>query len=222
MIVLIDADSLVYSCCYGVEDIDGAVDKFDQHIMYIVNDIDNVYPVDIVRVFHRSVDNFRYDIDKEYKGNRKSEKPEFYHQLSDYVVKAYEAEMAIGEEVDDLVAREWKNYTDEGKEACIVSIDKDYLQLPALIYNYNIRSRGFRRVSEEEAERNFWLQMLTGDSADNVKGVPGIGIVKAKKHLQDAQYTFSYVRRVYALFKEKYADDGLKRFRETYKLLKIG
>ena len=222
MIVLIDADSLVYSCCYGVESMEEALDKFDEHIMYITNDISNSYELDDVKLFHGSVDNFRYEIDPDYKGNRKSEKPEFYYDLSQYVRTHWEAQMAIGEEVDDVVARKWKEYTDEGKQCCIVSIDKDYLQLPALIYNYNIRKRGFREVSEEEAERNFWLQMLTGDSADNVKGVPGIGIVKAKKHLEGSQSTFSYVRRVYTLFKEKSPQNARKRFRDTYKLLKIG
>ena len=40
-------------------------------------------------------------------------------------------------------------------------------------------------VTEEQAIRNFYLQILTGDKVDNIIGLAGIGPVKSKKLLVD-------------------------------------
>jgi DNA polymerase-1 len=223
MIVLIDADSLVYSCAYGVETEVEAIAKFDENLMYIVNSIEEYYVVDFYYVYHGTKGrNFRYDVDSTYKANRKGDRPEFYKALSNYVKQEYEAIQAEGEEVDDKIAKDWRYLTEKGHEVCIVSIDKDYLQLPALIYNYGIHKRGFTRVTEESAKYNFWYQVLVGDSADNVKGAPGIGPKKAEKLLGGVCGDFSYLRRVASTYMEKCPENGLKRLRDTISLLKLG
>ena len=222
MIVLIDADSLVYACCYVVETQEEAYAKFDEILMYIVNDIDEVYNVTDVKVFHGHTGNFRYDVTPTYKAQRKSEKPEFYTKLSKYVKTAYEAISAKGEEVDDLVAKTWKLYKKLNWPVCIVSIDKDYKQLPCLLYNYSKTKQTFTDISEAEARHNFWVQMLTGDRADNIKGVEGIGPKKAEALLEGCTGTISYARRVVSTYIEKYGPEGLKRAREAHTLLKIG
>ena len=54
------------------------------------------------------------------------------------------------------------------------------------------------------ADLAFWTQMLVGDTSDNVRGVDGIGPVKAKKALEklkDNGEWFDCVRKLYA-------DDG--------------
>ena len=91
-----------------------------------------------------------------------------------------------------------------------------------MIYNYNKNKQGFTRVSEEDAERNFWTQMIVGDKADNVNYLKGLGPVYAKKHLEGASGRFSHIRRVYALFKEMYQENARYKFLECYRLLKIG
>ena len=116
---------------------------------------------------------------------------------------------------------------EDNMDACIISIDKDYLQIPdCLIFNYSKdrdgNTKGFIYVTEEDARHNFWKQMITGDSADNVNYLKGIGPKGAEKHLEGAQSTFSYIRRVYTLFKEKYAENARERFCECYHLLKLG
>lgn len=221
MIVLVDADSLVYSCSWGAETEEDAYGKFDQVVMHMINEIEQTYDVSSVVFFHGSTNNFRYQINKTYKANRKSEKPPFFTALSRYVKTFHEAVSADGEEVDDLVARRWKEYAQDGHEVCIMTIDKDYYQLPALIFNYSNRKRGFYKVSQAEAIHNFWTQMITGDAADNVNYLPGKGKVFAKKHLEGARSEFSYLRRVYILFLEKYGESARQAFCECYKLLKL-
>lgn len=222
MIVLLDADSLVYSCSYGCETSDDARDKFDTMFRYIVSDIEDMYNVISVIVYHGSTNNFRVHLDKNYKANRKHEKPEFYHQLSEYVSEVYDVRFAVGCEVDDLIADDWKWYMELGQDVCIASIDKDYMQLPALIYNYNIRKRGFIHVSEEDARHNFWVQMVTGDSADNVNYLKGKGKAYAEKLFKGSVSDFSYFRRCYTEFIKEYGKQAKNAFKTCYRLLKIG
>ena len=224
MIVLIDADSLVYSCCWGVESKEEAFSKFDEHIHFIVNEIAEQYDVKAVKIFHgQEGTNFRKKIDETYKANRRKKKPDFYYDLSKYVKTVYEAISAKGEEVDDLVASTWRVYHLSGKDACIVTIDKDYKQIPnVLIFDYSEKRRGFHHITPQEAQHNFFTQMLVGDSGDNVKGVPGVGPVIAGRILEDAKSRIDYWRRVISTYKEKYPENGLEKAREAYKLLKIG
>jgi 5'-3' exonuclease len=74
----------------------------------------------------------------------------------------------------------------------ICGIDKDLLQIPGRhyrwpIYRYGkvIRESEHLTITEEEGWRNYFTQMLTGDSSDNIIGVEGIGIKKAAKLLSD-------------------------------------
>jgi 5'-3' exonuclease len=49
--------------------------------------------------------------------------------------------------------------------------------------HYNIRSRETIEVSELDAKRNFYEQVLKGDATDNIPGIWKTGPVKAKKAL---------------------------------------
>jgi DNA polymerase-1 len=61
----------------------------------------------------------------------------------------------------------------------IASIDKDMLTLPGL----HLRDGEVLEVSRLEADRNFYGQVLTGDTSDNYPGCPGYGPVTAEKAL---------------------------------------
>jgi DNA polymerase-1 len=67
---------------------------------------------------------------------------------------------------------------------CVVaSIDKDMLQLPC--WHFNFGRNEWTKVSPEEGIKFFYTQILTGDRADNIVGLHGIGPKKAEKLLQD-------------------------------------
>jgi 5'-3' exonuclease len=84
-------------------------------------------------------------------------------------------------EADDAIGIE--AYRHEPEETIIVSIDKDLNMIRGNHYNFVREEKYF--VTEEQAIRNFYLQILTGDKVDNIIGLAGIGPVKSKKLLAD-------------------------------------
>ena len=83
MILLIDADSLIFASCYRKKetpddelyytDIEDSRNKFDQQFMKIVNDLEEKFPIDKVLCFSGSEGNFRKLITPKYKANRKKQ-----------------------------------------------------------------------------------------------------------------------------------------------------
>jgi 5'-3' exonuclease len=68
-------------------------------------------------------------------------------------------------------------------ERIVCSPDKDLRQIPGKLYDYH---KGImEEISEQEAVHNLRMQMLCGDVTDNVKGIPGMGDVKATKYLKE-------------------------------------
>ena len=231
MIILLDADSLVFASCYnpGSEDIfytdlEDAVSKFDEQFMAIINEIEKRYDIKKIMTFNGSKGNFRKILNSEYKANRKKQDlPPLLHDMHEYVKKNYSSIYGYGVETDDLVARYWKNLSDEiGKEnVMIVSIDKDYKQLPCLYYNYHYKWKEFYNITNDQALYNFYEQMITGDSADNVNFFKGKGKVFAKTYLNGCKSKFSYTKKLFKLFTELYKGKAREKYIECYNLLKL-
>lgn len=233
MIVLVDADSLIWSSCYNKKQnpeddmyhtLEDAKLKFDEVFMSIINKIEDTYELDRVITFAGARGNFRKQISKTYKANRKeSDRPPLLNDLQYYVIDKYEAIRGNGVETDDVVATYWKTLTDTfGRdEVMIVSIDKDYKQFPCLIYDYHYKKQCFYDISETEARRNFWTQMITGDSCDNVNYCKGYGEAYCKKAFKDCLSNFSYIRAVFSLYKKIYRNKAREKFLECYQLLKL-
>ena len=51
--------------------------------------------------------------------------------------------------------------------------------------HYNFVNKVFTNVTKKQGTEFFYQQMLTGDSADNIVGIRGLGNVKAKKILNN-------------------------------------
>ena len=64
-----------------------------------------------------------------------------------------------------------------------VSTDKDMKTIPGV--HWNPDKQELVEISEREADYNFYLQVLTGDSTDNYQGCPGVGPKTAEKILAD-------------------------------------
>lgn len=138
---------------------------------------------------------FRKKVYPEYKGNRKAEKPIHYAALREYLVSECDASMSTTIEADDAIGIDSQRIPN----CVVVSIDKDLLQLPGK--HYNFVKKQFQTVTKESGLRFFYKQMLMGDTADNIKGVPKIGEVKAERILaasfQDEESWFGTVRSLY-------------------------
>ena len=233
MIVLFDADSLIFSSCYKTKqtpdddcwnDIENAKLKFDDSFAYIINKIEEVYEIDKVITFAGAKGNFRKQISKTYKANRLNrELPPALNDLQKYVKETYDCKVGYGVETDDLVATYWSELSNtfNRDEVIIVSIDKDYKQLNCILYDYYYTRQCFYNITETEARLNFYTQMINGDTADNVNFCKGYGVSYCKKAFKDCTSNYSYTRVVFELFKKIYKSKARERFIECYLLLKL-
>tara|TARA_R110002051_G_scaffold88619_4_gene156040 strand:+ start:124 stop:816 length:693 start_codon:yes stop_codon:yes gene_type:complete len=222
MIILVDADSLIYSACCGVDDeINEAIGKFDQVYMSIISYLEECFEVEKVIGFANAKGNYRKIISKTYKANRTKPKPKLWKELKEIIVDQYSMKQAFAMETDDLVASYWRRLSKEhGREnVMIVSLDKDYKQLPALIYNYHSNHQCVYDISKESARFNFYASMITGDPADNVNYCKGYGIKYAQKVLKDCKTKYEYTKQVFSLFKKIHKQKARERYIECYNLL---
>ncbi|MDN2565930.1 DNA polymerase I [Aquibium sp. A9E412] len=145
-----------------------------------------VTPTHFAVIFDHSAETFRNALYADYKANR-SEPPE---DLVPQFALIREATRAFdlpciemeGFEADDLIATYARLATEAGGDATIISSDKDLMQLvgPAVSLYDPMKDReiGVPEVIEKwgvAPDKMIDLQALTGDSIDNVPGVPGIG-----------------------------------------------
>lgn len=234
MVILIDADSLVFASCYRAKDdsfenpfytdIEDSIVKFDEQLMKIINDLEDQYEIDKYIVFNGSKGNFRKLISKKYKANRKKQTlPPLLHDMHQYVKDTYHSIYGFGIETDDLVAKYWYNIAkDIGREnVIIVSIDKDYKQFPALIYNYHYKHQTILNITPQQALYNFYEQMIVGDTADNVNYFKGKGKKFAEKYFANCTTKYQYTKQLYLLFKKHYKGKAKQNYIECYNLLKL-
>ena len=198
--------------------------KFDEQFMSIVNHLEEKYPIDKILTFSGSKGNFRKLITPKYKANRKKQElPPLLDEMHQFVKDHYDSIWGYGVETDDMVARYWKQISDDiGRdEVMIVSIDKDYKQFPCLMYNYHYKHKEILDISEEEAMYNFYEQCIVGDTADNVNYFKGKGKKFAEKHFKDCTTKYQYTRKLYELFKLEYKGKARQKYTECYHLLKL-
>ena len=234
MILLVDADSLIFASCLKNKEtiidqefytyIEECQNKFDQQFMKIVNDLEELYDIQKVLVFNNSKGNFRKIITPKYKANRKKIKiPPLLNDMHQYVLDNYNGIQAFGIETDDIVAKYWYEISKQvGRDnVMIVSIDKDYKQFPALIYNYHFKHRKVLDITEKQAIYNFYEQMIVGDVADNVQYMKGKGVAFAKKYFKGCETKYQYTRKLYELFQKEYKGKARQKYAECYHLLKL-
>ena len=125
--------------------------------------------------------NFRKEINPDYKANRKDKKPPMvYKPLRQWVEQEYNIfcrEYLEGDDILGILATSKVIIKNTNK--IIVSLDKDMKTLPCKYHNN--RNDESIIVSEQEANYNHMLQTLTGDNADNYKGLAGCGLKTAEK-----------------------------------------
>ncbi len=123
-------------------------------------------------------DNFRKQINPTYKGNRKnSRKPLGYAAFVDKLKQEYDWKQHDNLEADDVLGMLATRPDNTG--ACVVvSEDKDLMTIPCKLYRPHADER--LDISEQDADRNFYMQTLTGDPTDGYKGCPTIGAKRAE------------------------------------------
>lgn len=128
--------------------------------------------------------NFRYDLYPEYKANRsKLVKPVHYAAVRSEIARYSNVSITDGIEADDAVCIAAWECINNDIPFIVASPDKDLLQIPGVHYRMNEEAP--IEIDPWEADFNFYSQVLTGDTSDNILGVKGIGPVKAAALLND-------------------------------------
>ena len=189
-ICLIDGSGYIFRAFYALPPLnapDGtpvnAVFGFTNMFMRLTSKIKCDY---CLVLFDAKRRNFRNDIFPDYKATRKETPEELIPQFP-IIHQAVEAlnlhflEME-GFEADDLIATYANIALSQGLEVVVVSGDKDLMQLirPGVEFYDPMKDKFF---SPEDVKEKFGVypdkvvdvQALSGDSIDNVPGVPGIG-----------------------------------------------
>lgn len=132
-----------------------------------------------------------------YKGNRdSSHKPKYYREMRDYAIQTWGAQVVHGMEADDAISMEQWRHRD--KSTVLVTIDKDLDNTPG--HHFNPRKEEYYYVTLPEADRNFWMQVATGDATDNIKGLKRVGpktVWKEWEKTHDLEKFKDWVRRGY-------------------------
>ncbi len=235
MKVIFDADSLIYASCFKSinerkskddlyeTDVVVAFNKFSSSFGKLIEHLNEIVPVDDVVFCNGSKNNFRNQITDKYKANRTSKRPPILGELHEIVKLSYDSVHGDGVETDDVVATLWaQEVANNGEDSVIImSLDKDYKQFPCWFYDYHYKRRELYKITKEEADNNFYSQMIIGDTADNINYCVGFGKSYAMKLLKDAKNEYSLHNRTYRLYKEIHGDKAKEMFTEAKSLLKL-
>ena len=187
MKALLDSDLYAFraSAACENEDVMQACRSVDSLIINtLMCGVDKCGFVDEWKLYLTGKNNFRYNIavTAPYKGNRVDKvKPKHLAVVRQHLVDHWGAVVYDGIEADDAIATDATKLGDDG---VIVSLDKDLDQVAGWHYNF-IKKEAYY-VSEAEGLLRLYMQILTGDTADNIIGLRNIGNVRAKKMLEDA------------------------------------
>jgi len=204
--LIIDCNNLCYSSFYTFGDLShlekktGVVFGFIQKVFSLAKKFETnkfIFCWD-------SKKSYRKLIYPEYKANRRLDLSEqekidlnlAFNQFTELRVKTLPAMgfngtnfLCVGYEADDLIAEIVDKNQD--KENIIVSTDQDFYQLldRASIYNHKTKRMFLQNdfVDKYGITPNLWAKVkaIAGCSSDNVKGIEGVGELKAIKYLQN-------------------------------------
>ena len=214
---LIDADTYIYKIAYFNRHYSDPLVVHRQTERYIENIFKSLtqygYSGDYLFLLTSST-NYRNKLTSDYKANRK-EKMKWVVEIYKIVRDLYNTLTINDYEADDLAATLMKksNYKD-----IIVHADKDLLQIPGT----HVYRDELTYIDHVEAYTLLMTQVLTGDSTDNIKGIPGIGKVTAKRLLKN-QPLIDMQDIVIKTYIKHYKNDGLglKHFWLNYNLIKL-
>ncbi len=195
-IALIDGDLVAYRCAASAENNEADIALI--RASRTLQDIVSVTNANEAKVFLSGSRNFRYDLYPEYKANRKDMvRPRHLETVREYLVIEWGATVTDGIEADDAIGIEAGPV---GSGNIMASLDKDFKQIAGT--HYNFVTGQFDEVTELEGYRNFYKQLLTGDRADNIPGIRGIGKVRSERLIRPLQNPGDMYRTVQHLYKD--------------------
>jgi len=213
----IDADSIIYRIALKTDiSLKKAMEYYDRAIEEIQWETcsGRVY------VALKGEGNFRYDIEPDYKGQRKVSNVDeaVVERRKDLNEYAYSLGHFKSDncEADDVVSI-WAQQSLDAKEHYVIAhIDKDIDMVEG--WHYNFTKETLYYICKDQGYRKMCLQMLTGDSTDNIQGLVGIGPKKAEKLLADVSKA-DMLAKVQEAWEEAHPDDWKDRLEVCWNLL---
>lgn len=177
-------------------------------------------------------------VQKAYQSSRQSEKPRLLEVVRAWMEVPMMVNVTgrswLDAEADDGMAEAaWEAYADGQSDLCVVaSRDKDLRMVPGLHLNFDtgelegaddtfgfikvkttVKKKEGGKTSKTHKPRGygtkfFWWQMLMGDSADTIPGIPRCGIIKAADLLAGAGTDYEALNIVKAAYKEYGQEKG--------------
>lgn len=196
---------------YYIEPLENSLFLCDQLIKRIIRETE----AEKYQLYLTGAGNYRDEVATilPYKGGRDNlHKPFWYNEIKEYLITRWGAVVVEGYEADDALSMEQSE-----TNTCICTTDKDLLGTAGWHYNWDKQDKP-SWVTEEEARRFFYWQMLTGDkTVDNIPGIPGIGKVGADKILNNCS-SEEYECKVGVEYAKAY-DDPESAMEENARLL---
>ncbi len=202
MKLLIDADIVCFRGAFSAEDDEEFVANARSE--GIIRDICQTLGSEDVELWLSGNNNFRYGVYPEYKANRiTAKRPRWEKEVKQFLTDVWGAQWSDGCEADDMLGVRQMELLGRQEPVVICTIDKDLDMIPGDHYNFVKKEKYF--VTDEEAIRFFYYQCLIGDTADGIKGVPGIGPKKAQNILDPCSTEEEYywaVRNKFSCYEE--------------------
>jgi 5'-3' exonuclease len=187
----------------------------------LFNLLDTVYCDDYIMAV-KGDGNFRSMMYPEYKLNRHADPNKqnlFVPVLRKLAVSENLAIPSDGCEADDLI-RIWAEQARKfDQEYIICSIDKDLKCIPGK--HWLMHKKILIDVSEADAMRHYYEQLLKGDPTDNIPGVPRVGEVKASKILAPLTTEAEFQEAVVSEYINAYGDEWKEYLLSNAKMIHL-
>ena len=226
-----------------IKEIEGECWATEESVLYLTGDQKLFKLVNKARGFSGEEkipefkENFRKEVAKTkvYKGSRKTEKPYHFDNIRAYMLSKYKVEVAFGFEADDLIAIEMTKSGDRLDVICCTR-DKDLRMVPGMHFGWPcgaqeqlgpLRVTSLGELSYDEGKNKlkgngylfFLSQLITGDSVDNIPGIPKGGPKLAYNTLKDVQSEEEGLKLVWDLYKSRLPETFKEYFKEQATLL---
>ncbi len=237
-ILLIDGHSILNRAFYGVPDLTNSEGLHTNAVYGFLNIMFKILeeekPDYLAVAFDLKAPTFRHKMYAEYKGTRKPMPQELHQQVPviQDMLRAMEIPLLMleGYEADDLLGTVSKRMEQEGLEVCVVSGDRDLLQLAT--EHIMIRIPKTKRTGTEIENYHtadvlekyqvtplqiIDLKALMGDASDNIPGIPGVGEKTATKIIA----AYGSIENAYAHVEEIKPNKAKESLREHYALAQL-
>lgn len=237
-VLLIDADSIMYTSTYFPEDsllefpteeeqLEEAKYRTRTKLQEIQLNVEEWYNIVQTYIFIGGKGNFRYKIFPEYKANRKDTvKSPLLPFIKEYMIEELKAIESHGGEADDYII----DGISECSGNCVVSsIDKDVLyhspNIPLYDYRgYNDVLGEFKSISTKQSRLARATQLVTGDSTDGVPGAKGVGKAWCDKNMHVDMTDYQFIKAIFLAYLKANKNDSVeskKQIKLYYKVLKL-